>query len=280
MPRFPSAPWAIEYAIERLETHGERVDPGTWQGVKTDPSTVTLELLNLQLEFPIPLSADELSEKIEPNQPWAEDHFMERVGRKPTNPGEEYKNWPWWRGQDEVTMSADSHDGKHFTHTYQERFWPKNAGSWEFRDDDGVLRDGAHPQHKGIRYDYGDLDDVVGLLKREPQTRQATFPIFFPEDTGAVHGGRIPCTLHYHFLLRNNRLHLWYAIRSCDAVRHFRDDLYMACRLCQWVLNELSDRAALDDDPDEWGRWGDVEPGMLHFTAYSFHVHMGDRHLL
>jgi thymidylate synthase len=88
---------------------------------------------------------------------------------------------------------------------------------------------------QGIRYEYGDLDDVVNLLYEHPFTRQATFPIFFPEDTGAVHGGRIPCTLHYHFLRRGDSLHLWYAIRSCDAVRHFRDDVYMATRLCQWV---------------------------------------------
>jgi thymidylate synthase len=192
----------------------------------------------------------------------------------PSNPGEQYKNWPWWRGQDEVTRIAGP-TGKEpqFSHTYQERFWPKYAGE----GDEGPYRTYEGRDNHGIRYRYGDLDDVVDLLRREPHTRQATFPIFFPEDTGAVHGGRVPCTLHYHFLVRNGRLHLWYPIRSCDAVRHFRDDLYMACRLAQWMLIQLR------TEPEEQGVydfWRDVEPGWLYFTAYSFHVHMGDIHLL
>jgi thymidylate synthase len=115
------------------------------------------------------------------------------------------------------------------------------------------------------------LGDVIDLLCRRPYTRQATLPIFFPEDTGAKHGGRIPCTLHYHFMLRNGKLHMWYPIRSCDAVRHFRDDVYMAMRLCQWVLSELREKEQV---------WVDVDPGVLSFTAYSFHAHMGDWHLL
>jgi hypothetical protein len=184
-------------------------------------------------------------------------------------------NWPWWRGQVRETDIHDPTDTTtrefKFTHTYQERFWPKRAGTFENL--------GGH----GIRYPYGDLDDVVNLLRREPQTRQATFPIFFPEDTGAVHGGRIPCTLHYHFLLRHNKLHLWYPIRSCDAVRHFRDDLYMACRLNHWVLQELVDGMMSPEKNPENHRtvaWELVEPGTLFFTAYSFHVHKGDIHLL
>lgn len=63
---------------------------------------------------------------------------------------------------------------------------------------------------------------------------------------------------------------MWYPIRSCDAVRHFRDDLYMACRLMLWVLQEL-----IDKDKDQWIN---VCPGTLHFTAYSFHIHKGDMH--
>jgi hypothetical protein len=115
------------------------------------------------------------------------------------------------------------------------------------------------------------------MLLHSPYTRQATFPIFFPEDTGAD-GRRIPCTLHYHFLLRNNQLHLWYPIRSCDLVRHFRDDLYLACRLLLWVLEELRERELRTDNPQ---LWMDVDPGTLFFTAYSFHVHYGDlRHVI
>jgi hypothetical protein len=237
---------AILDSLNHLFDDGEEVDPGHWQGVSTEghPDLVTREIINLHWSAMMPSTMEEAQALIMPNLPWAEDHFHERVSGVPTNPGKEYKNWPWWNEQDEHTMVAGQ-----FTHTYQERFWP--------------------PTIPGIRYHYGNLTDLIGLLTENPHTRQATFPIFFPEDTGATHGGRIPCTLHYHFLLRGNRLHMWYPIRSCDAVRHFRDDVYMAVRLCHYVLDRLYDPSTL---------WAEVEPGYLHFTAYSFHVNKGDIH--
>jgi thymidylate synthase len=242
---------AIFESLEYLFEHGQEVDTGHWQGVATEgrPDLVTKEIINLQWTARIPEDMEEAVALIGPNMPWAEDHFHERVSKDPSNPGKEFKNWPWWTGQTEETMI-----GGKFTHTYQERFWPTRIEG---------------PQPMGIRYSYGDLDSVIGLLSENPHTRQATLPIFFPEDTGAVHGGRIPCTLHYHFMLRQNKLHLWYPIRSCDAIRHFRDDIYMAVRLVHYVLDRLYDPATL---------WAGVEPGMLNFNAYSFHVHQGDIH--
>jgi hypothetical protein len=263
---------AIAHATSALMSRGVEVDTGSWQGVSTEghPDLVTIELMHMTLEVPVdrvhrgdegtsgyyslsypdqltPILADE----IQPNLPWANDHFNERVSRVPSNPGVEYENWPWWQGQ----LGALEVGGKQFSHTYQERFWP--------------------PLTFGIRYQYGNLDDVVAQLEKNPYTRQATFPIFFPEDTGAVHGGRVPCTLHYHFLLRNGRLNMWYPIRSCDLVRHFRDDLYMACKLLLWVITELQERELRGDSPQ---LWVDIRPGVLFFNAYSFHVHKGDLH--
>jgi hypothetical protein len=256
---------AIARVIEDLLKYGVDVDPGRWQGVSTEgrPDMVTKEMMNVALDVRIPPDLETLQKDIKPNLPWAEDHFQERVSGIPSNPGVEYKNWPWWHGQVDDTQEQGV-----FTHTYQERFWPK----WANPPADVSMSD-DHPL-RGIRYDYGDLNDVVSMLIADPLTRQATFPIFFPEDTGAVHGGRIPCTLHYHFLCRGDVLNLWYPIRSCDAVRHFRDDLYMACRLVHWMLDQLK---AADQDYDE-PFWDKVTPGFLHFTAYSFHIHKGDMH--
>lgn len=270
---------AIDYSIESLKLRGEKVDTGHWQGIPTGgkPDLITKEILDLVWSAPIPHQS-RLIDSIEPSWPWCENHFQERVSRDPSNPGHEYKNWPWWRGQFDVTNAIvpdwqenHAHIGTEhkFTHTYQERFWPRIAGDLQHSASDNL----------GIRYRFGDLDDVVDLLVREPYTRQAYLPIFFPEDTGAVHGGRIPCSLGYHFLLRANRLHCWYDIRSCDAVRHFRDDLYLACRLTEWVVQQLQDRD-LEGREDARYIWGDVIPGRLYFTAHSFHVHIGDYHLL
>lgn len=274
---------ALEDSINLLKRYGVEVDTGHWQGVTTEgkPDLVTKELLNLTFSARMPKTEERAGIEISPNLPWAEDHFQERVSRVPSNPGEEYKNWPWWRGQDDqaLTEGRGPTDPK-FTHTYQERFWPKQAWVKDHPDHVAVVHGVENEvSMKGIRYAYGDLDDVVNLLYEHPHTRQATFPIFFPEDTGAVHGGRIPCSLHYHFLLRNGKLNLWYPIRSCDAVRHFRDDVYLATRLCQWVIEQLVEKE-LQTGNIYGPLWTDVDPGLLYFTAYSFHVHKGDIHLL
>jgi thymidylate synthase len=267
METFDSVGNAILLSLDELRLYGDEVDTGHWQGVSTEgkPDLVTMEMMNLRWTAMMPWDFHDAQLQCDPNLPWAEDHFQERVSRVPSNPGEQYKNWPWWVGQvsafDRHPAMGDEGAKPKFSHTYQERFWPKYAGS-------PYPSEGAH---LGTRYKYGDLDDVVNLLRKHPFTRQATFPIFFPEDTGAVHGGRVPCTLHYHFLRRGDSLHLWYPMRSCDAVRHFRDDVYMAVRLCQWVLNELIWVSREDS-------WAGVKPGFLHFTAYSFHVHKGDLH--
>jgi hypothetical protein len=262
MAYFKKLSQGIEGSIALLLTHGEEVDPGHWQGYDTTGHSElkTDEIMNLTLSAHIPQTQEELVEECNPSMPWAEIEFMERVGGVPHNPHESLERWPWWQGQSATTMQ-----GGEFSHTYSERFWPRHR---RVASSLGADHDFLTPR-RGIRYRYGDLEDVLALLRKHPLTRQATFPIFFPEDTGAVHGGRIPCTLHYHFLLRAGKLHLWYPIRSCDAVRHFRDDLYMAARLCQWVIEELS-----------WDGENGVVPGMLHFTAYSFHVHHGDKHHL
>jgi hypothetical protein len=257
---------------------GKKIDPGHWQGHPTagQPSLVTRELTNVQFSVRVDRPdhtyhrdhtfLDQMAKEIEPNRAWADEHFEERVGREPMNPDPSYVNWPWWQGQ-EISKQA----GEQFTHTYSERFWPKHAGAQPLAH--------AHPGRTvknptgpliGIRYVYGDLDDLCYLLRREKYTRQAYLPIFFPEDTGAVHWGRIPCTLGYHFLVRpdeerTDRLDMWYFLRSCDVVRHMRDDVYLAVRLMLWVIDEC------------WAV-GEVRPGTLNMTIPSLHIHMGDIH--
>ena len=226
-----------------LYFQGSEVSTDTWQAVESP--AIFLELLNVVIDVPIPHNIEGLI-GCNPTLPWAEDHFKERVGREPLNPGEQYKNWPYYR-QDENWRE----DGR-FSHTYMERFWPPLS-------------------RVGIRYYWGNLDNVVELLLRDPFTRQAYLPIWFPEDTGAQDKQRVPCTLGYHFLRRGNKLHLFYPIRSCDAVRHLSNDVYMACRLVQWVLEELRSKN------EEWDK---VVPGNLDMHIVSLHCFKQEAFLL
>lgn len=245
---------AIIYTKEKLYNFGSKVDTYYWQSTKIE-SPETLELLNHGFTSPIPHSIEELQSEVNPNLPWAEDHFKERVSGKPLNPGKEYKNWPFYKRDSSNDYHRTESGGK-FSHSYMERIWPKKANK---------------KRNQGIRYDYGDFNSIVELLNKDPNTRQAYLPIFFPEDTGCEHGERIPCSLGYHFIIRNNLIHVVYNMRSCDYLRHFRDDVYLACRKTQWLLSKLQSK-----NP----QFSEVSLGTLTMYITSLHVFYQEKEVL
>lgn len=243
----------------------EEVDVGEWQStsIKGDRSKVTWELREASMHFGMPDSAVQAAEEILPNLPWAEDHFQERIGEVPLNPPPSQAYWPF--AQEGHKAFID--EGGKFSHTYPERFWPKFANVGETRPNGRQV----FVPHNGIRFEYGDYGDVVNRLIKNPLTRQAYLPIYFPEDNGAPEGERVPCTLGYLFLIRNNQLHLTYHIRSCDFMRHWRDDVYMGVRLAQHTVDTLNYHL----NPPNPFSLGDMA---MHIG--SFHVFDGDMAML
>lgn len=225
---------AIREAASKLYYDSELHHSEQWQStdISKNDEFAMWEVLNHSFKVQMPQYVMEAIGDIKPNLPWADGHFLERIGGIPLNPGESYKFWPFYKMDDKMRNEDEK-----FSHTYMERIWPKQAGEWTPRNPVGTQL----LSHKGIRYDYGDLDDVIHLLSQQPGTRQAFLPIWFPEDTGVVHGKRVPCTLGYLFMIRNNQLHITYYIRSCDFLRHFQDDIYLAWKLASFVQGVLED---------------------------------------
>jgi hypothetical protein len=253
---------AIEDTRGALRDRSSYVAPGTWQSVdvSSKPEMGTYELLNHCFQVPINTAGlDALRADVQPNLPWADDHFLERVGGQPLNPGEQWKRWPYAHSADKFRD-----DRGQFSHTYMERHWPKRAGQ--------CLSCEGPCEHEGqgIRYMYGDTMDVVDHLVKNPFSRQAYLPIWFPEDTGVVHGERVPCTLGYHFIRRGAFVHVSYFIRSCDFTRHFRDDIYLTVRLLLWVIEQCQARAI------DRAAWDGVMPGMFTMFATSMHMFRHD----
>jgi hypothetical protein len=143
-----------------------------------------------------------------------------------------------------------------FNHNYMMRYWPKHGG-----------RDTDHCNF-GIRNEYGDLNDLVSQLVSDPHSRQEWFPVFHPEDVGPVTGGRKPCSLGYHFMRREDRLHVYYPLRSCDLLRHWADDCYLTVRLLLWVLEKCREK-----DHDSWKH---VNPGAYTMHMTSLHIFAND----
>jgi Thymidylate synthase len=226
------------------------VEVGEWQAQRmTDTDWISREIQNVVFEIDIPDEIGDLQHIVKPNLPWAEDHFQERVCGLPLNPPPSSNWWPF--KQEDHKDHVDN--GGMFSHTYPERFWPKRAGELQ------EWVSAPRLYHKGIRGPYGDLDDLVLQLRKSTLTRQAYLPVWFPEDTGAVQGQRVPCTLGYHFMVRHGQLNCTYLIRSCDFMRHFPDDVYMACRLTQWVAERIEQPV-----------------GSLAMWIGSFHIFEGD----
>ena len=259
-----------EYIAQLLVTFGRRIESSThWQGqdVGAKPEMVPVELENVFFEMGLPKTIPVAARAIHPNLPWADEHFEERVGGYPLNPPPSAKTWPFAQaGHKQHT----DHWGQ-FSHTYPERFWPKHAGHEISGYCAGLGLDEvceAGPQ-AGIRFQYGDLMDVVHLLAADSDTRQAFLPIWFPEDTGATKGQRVPCSLGYHFMIREGKLNITYMIRAVDFMRHFRDDTYMAVRLALWVCETLEGFMGVQ-----------VMPGNLIMHTISMHCFAGDMHAL
>lgn len=300
---------AIEKAYDAVRDRGGEVRPTRWQSmdVSKQAAATTREVLNYMLQAPV--HTEELGDlrlAIEPNLPWADDHFLERVGGKPLNPGVEWAHWPWgnsansFRSENvplgshnsspydqakrvaQITASEPAPDGyvKGFSHTYMERMWPKVANTKVMTRDAGIADgigfiDRRLSVHTGIRYPYGDASDVVDHLLKAPDSRQAYLPIWFPEDTGKL-DVRVPCTLGYHFIQRHGYLHCTYYIRSCDLYRHFRDDVYLTVRLQLWMLEELRKRQADPGGSEGDVDWLKVKPGMFTMHIVSLHAFIND----
>jgi len=249
------------------------VHTGEWhaQDVSKMPLLDTYELTHESFILKIPDDYEDLQTLVSPNLPWAEDHFMERVSGQPLNPPPSHEWWPYGN-------TKTHQKGETFSHTYPERFWPKFANEGgKCADSERVI---AVP-HVGIRYEYGDLQDVIQLLVKSPLTRQAYLPVWFPEDTGGHvrTGDRVPCTLGYHFLVRNNTIDISYFIRSVDFIRHFRDDVYMAGRLLQYVCAFVNyhHRAEWVADGYDEDLFTPMKMGHLRMTMSSLHAMVGDR---
>lgn len=253
MKVYPNLKLAIIGAWEQVLNTGTEVEQQNWQGKKA--AIPMFEAIDVEFRAIMPRTIQLAQEQIIPNNPWADEHFKERVGGIPLNPPPSSERWPFAQAN-----NAEFKKDEKFDHTYPERFWPKMAG-------DTLQYDLRRTQHKGIRFDYGDLDDVIKKLSRDPLTRQAWLPIWFPEDTGKPSNIRVPCSLGYHFMIRNGRLDIKYIMRSTDMLRHFQDDIYMAYRLAHHVKNKVA-----------FNRIDTL--GYMTFLTFSGHIFKGEEQLL
>jgi len=371
-----------EDARTTLITRGHEIPAGHWQGTDAMSKEIMLEFINYNFTVRIPNSLTQLEAECEPDLPWADVHFRERISGMPLNPGESYKIWPYNKfkdgndpylvkgeypsidkkrwvyygaiidGEGTVSIKVDEGTGREgfriiigqkdesFLIKLQDDF----AGAGTIRKSERkrikVRTPGTKKHPNGREYDqviytwtisrraelewvipnvipfvrveekkkklehmlkyfekrpingntkpfelgldepkfshsymerywgkdsdngYGDLNDIINLLKTDIHTRQAILPVWWPVDNGNIKGVRVPCSLMYHFFYRGYGLHCNYYIRSCDYYRHFKNDIYLTARLAQHIMKEVCRSK------------NSIEYNMGYLSMYITHFHL------
>jgi len=169
---------------------------------------------------------------------YCEAEIKDRTSEKILNPGNSHKvrNQVW---------SEFLHDGK-FAYTYSERITPQ-------------------------------LMTILKELRDKPGTRQAIINIhsnFFmtpgswsgnPDvgdelDLDRIGGKkRIPCSMYYQLMRRNEALELIYTMRSCDYLTHFPVDIWLAIAMQEFAAG-----------------WLGLKCGPFHYFTGSLHAYEKD----
>lgn len=238
------------YAYRKILNDAKFVKLNGWQGDRED--RVFIEYIGFHCRANMEENEEKLKKLVRPNLPWADIHFNERVSGIPYNPPPSYKLWNNKSGD---WMS----DGKIFSHSYPERMWPKSL------------------IEKGIRFKFGDLLDVVKILYENPSTRQAYMPMFIHEDlVAALSHERVPCSLGWHFLIRDNKINTFYFLRSVDIIRHLHNDIYLANKLTIWVKDSLIKLAEESNDSNKIELFKTLKLGFLDVSISSLHCFKED----
>lgn len=204
---------------------GHIVHPHSMQNkvVRDDPEFVTKEVTNYSYCLLTINKKDYLFLSDFRSKEWVEAEFEERVSGNYVNPGAA------WTIRKDVWEQFLDKDGK-FDYTYNERM-------------------------------SGQIISVANELMVNPDTRQAIISIWDPNIDHYNFGGRkrVPCSIYYQFIVRNEKLHIIYNQRSADVVTHFGNDVYLAWKLKDYMASIVG-----------------IKPGYLYHNIASLHSYKKD----
>lgn len=212
-----------------LAEMGHTVKPKSYQNkiVEGNPDFETKELRNYVYTIIEP-SIVEVRDFT--TQPWADAEAEERFCGERLNPGEAYEL------REELWTEFMNEEGKQ-DYTYPERFNPITTNLNSFQDGKIATVD---------LYQMDQLNEIASELAENPDSRQCYLSIWEPGDLQYIGGDkRVPCTLGYQFMVRDNELHLTYFQRSCDFITHYSNDVYLALA----TANELAERIYKEGGP-------------------------------
>lgn len=148
--------------------------------------------------------------------------------------------------------------------------WPLNPGnSYKIRQDlwqKFMVKDETKFDYTYSERLHWQLNKIVDALKEDKHSRQAILQIFQAGIDIERFGGdtRIPCSLDYQVMIRNNRLYIIYHMRSNDYFAHFPIDIWLASEMISYFVKRLK------------GTYKDLKTGSLIYFAGSLHAYQWD----
>jgi thymidylate synthase len=103
------------------------------------------------------------------------------------------------------------------------------------------LRDGRFSYTYAERLTW-QIPYVLYELRHRPNSRHAVITMYDQHQDLMNWGGRdrVPCSMHYQFLIRNNKLHCIYSQRSCDFLKFFAADVAITLGLHRYIARGLN----------------------------------------
>ena len=225
----------IQEMDRELFQSGIKVDVNHYQNKKLEgEDRYTKEIISVNICISKPLVKRKemlefiFKDKAEVIEKYCIQEFRDRISKIPLNPGNSYKI------RQDMWQKFLVDDNTKFDYSYSERLYDK----WQ---------------------------EIINCFKEDKHTRQAVMQVFNPKDT-FLHGGdtRIPCSLHYQFLIRNDQLHCIYCMRSNDYFGHFPIDIWLAAEAIQYLTIELQEA------------YPTLTTGKLYYQAGSLHAYNWD----
>lgn len=226
---------ALNETLRDLKVRGITVESKSYQDKKLEgQDRFVKELVGVAFKIDKPLlNRDEAIKYVFKNDAdriikYCKQEIKDRCSGKPLNPGNSYKiRSDMW--------SKFLEGNKKFSYQYSERLWTNNQ-----------------------------FDSVIHALSNDAGTRQAVLSVWNPDKDMVSKklggGNRIPCSLNYQFMIRNDRLHCIYSMRSNSAIEHSPIDLYCATGLMEYIVKRLK------------SKYKNLKVGSLTYMCGSFHA--------
>lgn len=136
--------------------------------------------------------------------------------------------------------------------------WMLRRNIWEeFLNSDGTMDYTYNERY----YSWRALSRIIENLKEDLHSRRCVLQIYqMDKDLQGVEKlKRVPCSLDYSWLYREDKLNIFYHMRSCDFYEHFLNDMILTAKLNEYVASQL-----------------EIKPGELTVFINSLHAYQID----